>query len=146
MLLQSHEGYIHVLPALPEEWKNGERAYDLLNILLAKCTMPNLWDSHPPFQIDGNFGGTAGIAEMLLQSHEGYIHVLPALPKVWENGSFAGLSARGGFTVSAKWKKGEIFELSVFAKRAGKVKILLGKSGEFTERELEAGETYTWSF
>ena len=125
--------------------KNGKRAHDLLKMLLSKCTLPNLWDSHPPFQIDGNLGGTAGIAEMLLQSHEGYIHVLPALPEEWKNGEFTGLSARGGYTVSAKWSAGEIYEVSVTAKKAGKVKLLLGASDEFTEAEIKAGETRIWS-
>lgn len=125
--------------------KNGKRAHDLLYMLLSKCTLPNLWDSHPPFQIDGNFGGAAGIAEMLLQSHEGYIHVLPALPEEWKSGSFSGLSARGGYTVSAKWSAGKIYEIRVTAKKSGKVKLLLGDSGELAEAETEAGETYIWS-
>ena len=124
--------------------KNGKRAHDLLKMLLSKCTLPNLWDSHPPFQIDGNFGGTAGIAEMLLQSHEGYIHVLPALPDEWENGEFIGLSARGGYTVSAKWSAGEIYEVSLTAKKTGKVKLLFGASDEFTEAEIKSGETHIW--
>jgi len=125
--------------------KNGKRAHDLLHMLLAKCTLPNLWDSHPPFQIDGNFGGTAGIAEMLLQSHEGYIHVLPALPEEWNSGSFTGLSARGGYTVSAEWNAGEVFKVSITAKKDGKMKMLLGASDEFIEREMKAGESYIWS-
>jgi alpha-L-fucosidase 2 len=125
--------------------KNGKRAHDLLKMLLSNCTLPNLWDSHPPFQIDGNLGGTAGIAEMLLQSHEGYIHVLPALPDEWKNGEFTGLSARGGYTVSAKWSAGEIYEVSVTAKNDSKVKLILGASDEFTEAEIKAGETSIWS-
>jgi hypothetical protein len=121
--------------------KNGERAHDLLEMLLAKCTLPNLWDSHPPFQIDGNFGGTAGIAEMLLQSHEGYLHILPALPSVWESGSFTGLSARGGYTVSASWRNGKIIKVTVSAKRDGKIKICLGDTGRYIEKKMEKEQT-----
>lgn len=119
--------------------KNGKRAYDLLKMLLGKCTLPNLWDSHPPFQIDGNFGGTAGIAEMLLQSHEGYLHLLPALPEEWSDGSFDGLTARGGFAVSAAWKNGEIETIRVTSKVGGYLKMLV--NGTFVEAETEKGES-----
>ena len=118
--------------------KNGKRAYDLLKMLLGKCTLPNLWDNHPPFQIDGNFGGTAGIAEMLLQSHEGYLHLLPALPEEWESGSFDGLTARGGFTISAAWKNGEVETIRVISKVGGSLKMLV--NGSFVEAEAEKGE------
>ncbi len=112
---------------------NGERAFRLISDQLRPVssedgqesggTYPNLFDAHPPFQIDGNFGCTAGIAEMLLQSHDGAVHVLPALPAQWPQGEVSGLKARGGFELAFNWRQGEVETLKVESTLGGNLRL-----------------------
>lgn len=125
---------------------DGNRTYKLLRGLLSSCTFQNLWDFHPPFQIDGNFGASAGIAEMLIQSHEGVIKLLPALPDEWSSGSFTGLCARGGFVIDAEWNDGAVTSMKITSRLGGKCKVLIPVGGgEYTERcfDLEKGGSQT---
>ncbi|MCH5198124.1 MAG: glycoside hydrolase N-terminal domain-containing protein [Oscillospiraceae bacterium] len=109
--------------------KSGDKAYENIKLLLTKSTMPNLLDSHPPFQIDGNFGGAAGIGETLLQSHDGYITLLPAIPENL-SGKFTNLRARGNISVSAEFKNGKVtaFSLSSPISQSVKLKFPGGKT------------------
>ena len=146
--------------------QDGERAYDLLEQLLKVNTATNLWDLHPPFQIDGNLGGTSGISEMLLQSHANYVEPLAAIPAAWANGSYTGLVARGNFEVSAAWTDGLATSFNILSKNGGELSLKYsgienatvtdseGKAIEYSVSgtdiitfNTEAGETYyIWGF
>ena len=129
-------------------FEEGDSAYQNIRELLKTSTMPNLFDLHPAspepvFQIDGNFGGTAGIAEMLIQSHAGSLHLLPALPKAWPDGRVTGLRGRDGYTVDMGWKAGKFMDAAIRADHAGicklrikgPIRIFLGQT-EISVRQL----------
>ena len=140
---------------------DGVKVYENVRALLSWSTSSNLFDMHPPFQIDGNFGGSAGIAEALLQSQGGEIELLPALPEEWSEGSFRGLRARGGFELDARWSEGRLQEAAVRSLAGGICRIVSPKSvlitcgGEKVEHsyedgtvsfETEAGKEYKISY
>lgn len=102
---------------------DGNHAYALYRSMLERNTLPNLWDTHPPFQIDGNFGAVAGISEMLLQSQAGFLDFLAALPDVWADGSFDGLVARGNFVCGCDWRNKKPVELRIFSRAGGCARI-----------------------
>lgn len=120
---------------------DGNRSYKLYGNLLKNGTADNLWDIHPPFQIDGNFGGTAGVTEMLLQSHAGCLHLLPALPDAWPEGSITGLRARGNFGVDLHWADGRLAKAVILSGSGGKCAVRYGD--ETLSFDTKRGKRYT---
>ncbi len=120
---------------------DGERAYSLLQDICASSTLPNLFNDHPPFQIDGNFGITAAIAEMLVQSHDGEIVLLPALPAAWSEGDVSGLRARGGFSIDMAWRDGRVTECRVTSTCGNPLRIVC--NGKLVCQETRRGERLT---
>ncbi|HTE18494.1 MAG TPA: glycoside hydrolase family 95 protein, partial [Armatimonadota bacterium] len=119
-------------------FEEGDQAYAHLKALLQQSTARNLLDLHPPFQIDGNFGGAAGIAEMLLQSHAGEVSLLPALPAAWATGSVSGLRARGGYEVTMRWQAGRLQGATVRATLNNECTVRVPKRHEI--REVMSGD------
>ena len=123
---------------------DGDHAFAILKFLISpERTYPNMFDAHPPFQIDGNFGGAAGIAEMLMQSQPGEIEVLPALPQAWPDGSVTGLRARGGFAVDVSWKEGRLVEAAVRSLNGGSTQLRYGAVTH--DVKLGKDKTFHWN-
>ena len=123
---------------------DGDHAYKLYGNLLKNGTLDNLWDTHAPFQIDGNFGGTAGVTEMLLQSHMGFLHLLPALPDAWKEGSVEGLRARGNFLVNLTWRGGKLVQATVVSQSGEPCKVHY--NGKTLNFNTQRGKSYTITY
>lgn len=121
---------------------DGEAAYHHMQQLLEHSTYPNMFDKHPPFQIDGNFGATAAMAEMLVQSNEERIVLLPALPKAWESGSIKGICLKGNAAMDLKWTDGQLEECRIMAN--DRLKTCLRYGDKVINISMEAGEEKTW--
>jgi alpha-L-fucosidase 2 len=129
--------------ALYARLHDGESAYRMLQQLFSdRNTCPNLLGLHPPMQMDGNFGITAGIAEMLVQSHEGEINLLPALPAAWPTGRVTGLCARGGFNVALQWKDGRLVEATIRSLTGQPCRLRYGNRTE--EIPFRQNQRVTW--
>ena len=111
---------------------DGEHMYSLIQTLITGGILTNLWDNHPPFQIDGNFGYTSGVTEALMQSNVGYINILPALPEAWSNGSVSGLVARGNFEVGISWADSVPTEVTVKSNKGGECTLQLAIGSDFS--------------
>jgi len=116
---------------------DGDAALEHLELFAERSLAPNLFDLHPPFQIDGNFGITSGIAELLLQSESGVIELLPALPSAWSEGQFEGLRARGGFDVAASWSEGRLTQVTLTSNLGRDVRVRLGEGTWAVTREAD---------